>query len=117
MPHRCAAHDRGRNLTAGLVYDRVSGELVVIGPVGGSGVGVALIGAGAEVGSAYVLGRAIRPDQTSVSNGSGSTAVSGASAKSESSANAAAAASNNTEVNVKSSLPPGQQKKKKNKNN
>lgn len=65
------------NLTALLAYDSAEDALVVIGATGAPGLGGALIGAAGEAGSSFVVGRAIRPSRTSVSNGSESSSNGG----------------------------------------
>ncbi len=85
------------NLTAGVIFDKATGQLLVVGTAGAPGLGGALIGAAGEVGSSFVFGRAIRPDRTSVSNSSngGTTTAEGGVAVSNSESKA-----KNTNVNV-----------------
>lgn len=58
------------NLTSAVIFDEETQQLLVVGTTGAPGLGGALIGAAGEVGSSFVFGRAIRPDQTNVNNNS-----------------------------------------------
>ena len=92
----------GPQLAAVLVYDRESDTLLVVGPASAPGFGVALVNGASTVGGSFLFGSNLRPDRTSVSNGSSSSSEGGnANAKAGSSSKSSARNDNsNTSVNV-----------------
>lgn len=76
-PYEIVAHRErgffGPSTVETYVFDTRTGTLAVINPSSSPGVGIACVNGGALVGASYLFGHSLRPDQTSVSNGSSST--------------------------------------------
>jgi hypothetical protein len=81
-PYEIVAHRErgffGPSTVETYVFDTRTGTLAVINPSSSPGVGIACVNGGALVGASYLFGHSLRPDQTSVSNGSNSAADSSA---------------------------------------
>lgn len=101
----------GPTLSTALLYNTNTMEFLVLGTAVDNGIAKTLLGAGAQVGSAYLWGSSLRPNKQTINNGSlsasGSKSVSDADAtntntntNTDTNTNANTNADTNTNVNT-----------------
>lgn len=94
----------GPTLSSALLFNPKTEEFLILGTAVDNGIAKSLLGAGAQVGSAYLWGSSLRPNKQTINNGS--LSASGAVSSSKSTGGNAvsvsdADASNRTDVDVK----------------
>ena len=86
-PYEIVAHRErgffGPSTVETIIFDARDGSLVIVNPSSSPGPGIAVINGGALVGASYLFGHSLKPENTTVNNGStsqagGSSSTSGA---------------------------------------
>jgi hypothetical protein len=98
-PYEIVAHRErgffGPSTVETIIFDARDGSLVIVNPSSSPGPGIAIINGGALVGASYLFGHSLKPEQTTVNNGSSSQAG-GSSSSSQSGGSTSSAGANNS---------------------